>query len=148
MQNHPAPTIADLAAALKLSARRIRQLRDAGMPTNSVPAALEWRKSNSPASCSDSAERLRLERIALVKEQRISREIENAKLRRELVSAGEVQQDIARVCSAARDQFLKLSNDLPPRLLGLSEAKMSVIIRAAVIDVLTRLSDETSELYQ
>jgi hypothetical protein len=115
------------------------------MPVDCIQSAVAWRQANS--ACSDSAERLRLERIALVKEQRISREIENARLRRELVPAGEVQADIARVCSAARDQFLKLSNDLPPRLLGLSEAKMSVVIRSAVIDVLTRLSDETSELY-
>ena len=148
MNSSPPPTIKALAAALQLSARRIRQLRDSGMPVDSISAALDWRKLHSPASCSDSAEQLRLERIKLVREQRTAREIENAKLRRELVSAGEVVADISRVVAASRDQLLKLSADLPPRLDGLSPARMQTVIREAVIAILERLSDETSELYQ
>jgi hypothetical protein len=66
---------------------------------------------------------------------------------RELVPAGEVRQSITKVVAAARGEILKLSADLPPRLEGLSAAKMQPLIRESVIEVLTRLADETSTLY-
>lgn len=66
---------------------------------------------------------------------------------RELVDAGEVRQSITKVVSAARGALLKLSSDLPPRLAGLSEAKMQPVIRAEIIEILTVLADETSILY-
>jgi hypothetical protein len=66
---------------------------------------------------------------------------------RELVPAGEVRQSMTRAVAAARGELLKLSADLPPRLDGLSAAKMQPVIREAVIEVLTRLADETSQLY-
>ena len=67
---------------------------------------------------------------------------------RELVPAGEVREEITRAVSAARGELLKLSADLPPKLEGLQAAKMQPVIRAAIIETLTRLSDETGELYQ
>jgi hypothetical protein len=66
---------------------------------------------------------------------------------RELVPAGEVRQSMTRAVAAARGELLKLSADLPPRLDGLSAARMQPVIREAVIEVLTRLADETSQLY-
>jgi hypothetical protein len=66
---------------------------------------------------------------------------------RELVPSGEVRESITRAVSVSRGELLKLSSDLPPKLEGLPPAKMQVIIRAAVIDVLARLSDETRDLY-
>lgn len=66
---------------------------------------------------------------------------------RELVPVGEVRQSITRVVSAARAQLLKLSSDVPPKLAGLTEAEMQVIIREEITEILTRLSNETSELY-
>jgi hypothetical protein len=66
---------------------------------------------------------------------------------RDLVPVGEVRESITRVVSAARGEILKLASDLPPRLEGLSAAKMQRIIHAEVIDVLRRLSDETNDLY-
>ena len=67
---------------------------------------------------------------------------------RELVSVGEVRQSMTRIVSAARGELLKLSSDLPPRLAGLAEAKIQGIIREAIVEILTRLADETNELYQ
>ena len=67
---------------------------------------------------------------------------------RELVSAAEVRESIARVVSAARGEILKLSNDLPPRLEGLTAGPMQAIIRDAIHEILTRLSDDSSALYQ
>lgn len=66
---------------------------------------------------------------------------------RELVPVGEVRQSATRVYSAVRGELLKLSSDLPPRLAGLNEAPMQSLIRAAILEILTRLSDETAKLY-
>jgi hypothetical protein len=66
---------------------------------------------------------------------------------RELVPVGEVRQSMTRVCSAARGELMKLTSDLPPRLEGLPASSMSKIIKAEIIAILTRLSDETSALY-
>lgn len=67
---------------------------------------------------------------------------------RELVPAGEVRQSITKVVSAARAEMLKLAAELPPKLDGLDAAAMNQVIRNEVIEVLTRLSDETNSLYQ
>lgn len=145
-QKRATPTHAEIAKAIGVSTRRVTQLKGEGMPMDSVEAAMAWR--DEIAGSADSAEQLRLERIKLVREQRTAKEIDNAKARRELVPIGEVIADIGTVVSAARGELLKLSADLPPRLDGLSPPRMQVVIREAIIDVLTRLSDETSSLYQ
>ena len=67
---------------------------------------------------------------------------------RELVPAGEVRQSITKVVSAARAELLKLAADMPPKLDGLDTAAMQQVIRDEVVEVLTRLSDETNALYQ
>lgn len=66
---------------------------------------------------------------------------------RELVPVGEVRQSITRVVSAARAQLLKLSSDVPPKLAGLNESEMQMILRDEITEILTKLSDETSILY-
>jgi hypothetical protein len=66
---------------------------------------------------------------------------------RELVPVGEVRQSMTRVTSAARAEILKLAADMPPRLEGLDAAGMQKILRDALHEILTRLSDETSKLY-
>jgi hypothetical protein len=66
---------------------------------------------------------------------------------RELVPVGEVRESMTRCVSVARGELLKLASDLPPRLAGLSEATIQSIIRESIIDTLTRLSDETNEIY-
>ena len=66
---------------------------------------------------------------------------------RELVPVGEVRAAMTRVTSAARAEILKLAADMPPRLEGLDAAAMQKILRDAIHEILTRLSDETSKLY-
>ena len=67
---------------------------------------------------------------------------------RELVPAGEVRSDITKAVSGARAELLKLAADLPPRLDGLPAGRMQRVIRDAIAEVLERLSDETTKLYQ
>ena len=66
----------------------------------------------------------------------------------EYIPKGQARESTTRIVSAARGELLKLVADLPPRLAGLSEAPAQKILREEIINVLTRLSDETSKLYR
>lgn len=65
----------------------------------------------------------------------------------DLIPVGQVREAAARVCSAARSELLKLASDAAPKLEGLPAAKIQSILRADISDILTRLSDETSGLF-
>lgn len=65
----------------------------------------------------------------------------------DLIPVGQVRESATRVCSAARSELLKLAADSAPKLEGLPAAKIQAILRADISDILARLSDETSNLY-
>lgn len=109
-----------------------------------------WFSSNPSAGHSDGKPRKDRESL-LCEKLEIEIKLKLIELETEegsLVRAATVQEDVNRAVSSARGELLKLSADLPPRLDGLSPPRMQVVIREAIIDVLTRLSDETSSLYQ
>ena len=81
-----APTIAELAAALDVTGRRVSQLKADGMPCETLAAALAWRAAKTEVT--DSVEELRLQRIQLVREQRVRAEIFNQVRRGELINMG------------------------------------------------------------
>jgi hypothetical protein len=139
------PTQAELAAAMHITARRVRQLIVDGMPSHSLEAALAWRKAEST---SDSAEALRRARIKLVEAQREKVEIENARLSRELLPEKEVREKIIRVVSAIRSEFTKLPSELPPRISGLAETAIQRVLRDEIYAVLDRLSSETIAIFE
>jgi len=143
-ENTP-PSQQTLASAIGVSRRRIRQLIADGMPTTTLEAALVWRKAET---VSDSADELRRARIALVKSQRERIEIENAKLRGELIPISQMMQDILTAVSAIRAEFLKLESELPPRLEGLPPQAMQRILRTEIHGILGRLSDESMALFE
>jgi hypothetical protein len=66
---------------------------------------------------------------------------------RELISIGEVKEDIIKCVSASRAEFLKLSSDLPPKLAGLDEAMIESVVRDEVNAILSRLSASFLEIY-
>ena len=66
---------------------------------------------------------------------------------RELVPSGEVRESMTAVYSVVRAEMLKLTSDLPPQIAGLGEAKIQSILRTAIVDILTRLSDSQSKLF-
>ena len=140
--SHQAPSIAELASALEISGRRVSQLKLTGMPCDSVASALAWRRKE--AKVSDSGELLRIERIALVKSQRAKIDLNNRITAGELISCGTAQESAHRVCSVARSQLLKLASDIPPRLVGLNESEMQMILRDEITEILTSLSSELS----
>jgi phage terminase Nu1 subunit (DNA packaging protein) len=138
------PTRAALAAALGVSPARINQLKDNdGMPTHSIEAAVAWREKQGARqhSKSDSAEELRVRRIALLAEQERKARIENAVRENQLVAADEVRQAMFSVCSKIRARFLSLPATLAPVLAGLDEPRIAVILRREILDVLNELSE-------
>jgi hypothetical protein len=145
-QARPAGTLQPLAAALGITTRRVTSLLKAGMP-DTVPEALQWRAAREASDSSTGA--LRRERILLVRAQRERLEMETKVRMGELICAAEVKQSVYRVCRACRDEFLKLAaNDIPPRLEGCNAAQIQKILKAEVIAILTRLSDESANAFR
>jgi phage terminase Nu1 subunit (DNA packaging protein) len=143
-KTRPAGTLQPLAAALGITTRRVTSLLKAGMP-DSVPEALQWRAARETSDSSTGA--LRRERILLVRAQRQRLETESAVRAGELISCAEVRQSVYRVCRACRDEFLKLPHDLPPRLEGLPASQIAKVLRAEIVEILTRLSDESANSF-
>ena len=140
------PTNKELAEALGVSVRRIGQLRsEEGMPCDSIPAALAWRQNKLAGD--NTTEALRSQRIRLVAAQATRHETENLVRRGDLLEKGDVQRDCVTVCSRARDRFLKMSNDLPPKLSGLPTEKIAAIIHEEVVATLENLCRDFARLY-
>ena len=139
------PTNKELAAALGVSVRRVGQLKTEGMPTDSIPTALAWRQNKQAGD--SSTEALRAERIRLVRAQAERHEVENEVRRGQLLEKGDVQRDVVKVSTLARDRFLKLSHDLPPKLEGLSAHRIAAIIHEEVTLTLETLCRDFAKLY-
>jgi hypothetical protein len=137
--NPPAPTIKSIADALGITPRRVSQLRQAGMPCDSIEAAQNWRSRKSSAG-EISADQLRAARYRLLEEQRQKAAIDNSERRGELVSAAEAYQGGLVVGASMKIAFLRLLNDLPPRLEGCSAVEIFTQMKAAFHDLLRQAS--------
>jgi hypothetical protein len=122
------PLTKELAAALSITPRRVSQLRQAGMPADSIAAAEAWRKKKS-ASGEISADQLRAARFHLIEEQRRRCRIENDVRDGELVTVSSVMSDTLAVCQATKAAFLGLTNHLPPILEGLTAPQICRVLR-------------------
>ena len=138
------PSVAELAAALEVSNRRIGQLKKSGLPTDSLEAALAWRQAQATTS---SAEQLRQERVKLVRSQRAKIDLDNRIRNRDVIPSGEVKEGILRVVGTLKNSLYKLTNDVPPRLSGLDESDIQEILRVEIDRMLTALSDASHKLF-
>jgi|694.fasta_scaffold07272_1 hypothetical protein len=66
---------------------------------------------------------------------------------KELVPAGMVREAATSCFSVVRAELLKLTSDLPPQLSGLGETKIQKVLRENIIEVLERLSDAQSKIF-
>lgn len=140
------PSNKELAEALGVSVRRVGQLKKEDMNCDSIPEAIAWR--NRKQSGDNTAEALRAERIRLLRAQAERHEQENLVRSGQLLEIGHVQRDCVIVTSKARDRFLKMSHNLPPRLEGLSADKIEKIIHDEVVSTLENLCRDFQRLYQ
>jgi phage terminase Nu1 subunit (DNA packaging protein) len=116
------------------------------MPCHSIEAAAAWKQAQS-GSADYSVENLRKERIQLVKSQREKIDIENAARRGELIEISVVREGIIRIVTEAKMKFLRLPNDLPPKMEGCLAATIGKILRAEIISILTELSADLAKPY-
>ena len=151
-------TTGRLAELFRINRKTIAQWRKenrAGVPDKDkgkedVSAWRAWFAANPSAGNSDGKPRLDRETLLC---EKLEVEIEIKKLqrdeeKRELIRVGEVRESIHRNVSAARSELIKMANDLPPRLAGLSESKIQSILRESVIELLTRLSVNALKPYE
>lgn len=136
--------IVALAAGLNITAGHCHKLIKGGMPPT-LPEALQWRLNRS--SGDDTAQALRRERIALVREQKTKCKIDNEIRIREMIPSGEVKEGILRVVGTLKNSLYKLTNDVPPRLSGLDESDIQEILRVEIDRMLTALSDASHKLF-
>lgn len=137
---HSKPTLASIARALKLSVRRVSQLRAAGMPVDTIDNAKKWRSARTTTG-PDSPEALRRERILLVAAQRQKVETENRRAAGELVESAAAMESATAVCAATRSALMMLTHSLPPQLVGLSETKIARVLRVEFTRILSAMSE-------
>ncbi len=136
-------TLNDLSAALHLQKRRISTLLTQGMP--STPnEALAWRRERTTGDIT--SQELRAERIRLVRSTRERVDLELACRRKELVSAAEVDQDMAAIGSTMKAMLQRIENDLPPVLDGMSPAQIKSELRIQHGRMLDQFTGEAARL--
>lgn len=63
------------------------------------------------------------------------------------VARAKVEEDLIRIGAAVKGAVLRMEADLPPMLEGMTPAKMQKVIRQKVDEVLTTLSEASSEIW-
>ena len=139
----PAGTLTALSKALRLTKRQVSTLLTQGMP-DSPAEAIAWRQAEHS---SDSAEELRRERILLVREQRHRVQIENARVRGELLPRVEVESEITGIAMAMQGFLRALEVELPQIVLGLPLERTRGLVKAQVRKLQELLADKTSEFW-
>jgi len=141
----PRGTVKTLAEGLGITRRAVSSALLAGMPAD-LDAARQWRLVR--VSGDDSAQTLRRERILLVREQREKAKLENEVRRGQLIDISKVQESVVNLVTSAKAELLKLTSDLPPILAGETAPAIQKKMRAAIIAILTNLSNGCDEQYQ
>ena len=140
------PTIAEIATALKLTPRRISQLKLEGLPTHSIEAAQAWRAEQGDAD--DSATALRKARISLLKAQGEKARLELSLRKGELLDRREAESDWTSIALAIRAAMLALENSLAPALHGLNPNQMREVLHRELYRILNTLADYQSEFWR
>jgi phage terminase Nu1 subunit (DNA packaging protein) len=130
---------------LEISVRRVSQLKNSGMPCDSIAGATAWRSKHAG---DDSVAELRRKRIKLIEEQTRREELENRRRRGEMMPISEHHEISLRCATAARMAFWALLDSLPPMLSGLTETPIAIILEREFRDCLDRLSGGDPELWE
>jgi len=128
-----------------LASRRHRQKPDAKISGDSLAATARTLEEMQAALAA--AQDAATVKILASKIAGMERAAKAQAFRRDLVPIGEVKESIVKIVSAARGEFLKLTSDLPPQLSGKTPPAIQKILRAAIVAVLTRLSNDCDAAY-
>ena len=143
------PTNQALADALKVTIRRVTELKKNGMPCQSIAAAKKWRakQAERQQTKGDSAEELRQRRIALLRQQERKAKLEADRAAGELMPRAEHTEVMVRCATACRCALWALINTLPPMLAGLDEPRIARQLEASFRECLDRLHHGDPELW-
>ena len=142
-------TIADIADWLGLSTRRISELQAEGvLPKGDTKAAVRAycahirpASGRAAAGGSDAAPDLDTARVRLLTAQAEAREMLNAQMRAESMTAGDVEIVVGAVVDGVRAKSLALPTRAAPLLVGLTNmAEIRDILTGLVHDTLTELA--------
>ena len=139
----PNGAIVALAAGLKVTTGYCHKLIKGGMPPT-LREAKAWRENHLHGD--DSAQSLRRERIALVREQKTKCRIDNEIRLRAVIPEGVVKEGILRIVGGLKGALYKLTNDIPPRLAGLDESGIQEVLRDEIDKLLTRMSTDLNAM--
>lgn len=145
------PTQIDLAKALGISPRRVRQLiAEKGMPTDSIASALAWRteKAEGAETASGECDELRRERIRLTKAQASKAEFALEVEKGKFLAREKVIEDSTRISTALAAFIARLILELPGLVEGLPRNRSAPIISQRVRQLQDTLSNSQSEFWK
>ena len=139
-----------IAEWLGVTERRVRQLRDEGVIAETRPGlyALRPTVSRYITYLRKGSSDLNEERAKLTKAKREATEMENARLRGELLEAGEIEKGLRTMNLNIRSRFLSIPAKLAPALVAASgdQAVMYDLLKRAICETLEELTDYRSLL--
>lgn len=134
-----------VAEWLGLTERRVRQLRDKGVISEARPGLYDLRSTVSRyiTYLRKGSIDLNDERAALTKAKREAAEMENARLRGELLEAGEIEKGLRAMNLNIRSRFLSVPAKLAPALVAANgdQAAIYDLLKRAVCETLEELTD-------
>lgn len=142
------PTLADIAAGLEITSRRVSQLKDEGMPVHSVEAALQWRSEKAKENGGNLKDQLTQARIKLVKEQERKIRIENDLARGRMIDRGEVTEMLIRLGTVMNSALGAASQEIPRVCLGLPLEKSIPKAKEKMAEIQRMISDAESEFWK
>lgn len=90
----------------------------------------------------DTARTLKTKIDALYKLRQI--DIQN----RDYIHIDDIKEDMTRIGNGVKAGLLRLQSDFPPMLAGLGESEIQRKVKPKVLELLSQLADETSDLYK
>lgn len=142
------PTLAGIADELGLSERRISQLKQEGMPVDSIDAAKAWRRAREAETTgSNSADGLRREKIKLTKAQAERADLLLEIARGKYISRKESNDSDASIAHAVAAMLKRWEAEIPALCHGLPLAKALGVYREKSRELQTLLGDLQSEFW-
>lgn len=134
-----------IAEWLGVTERRVRQLRDEGVISEVRPGLYALRPTVSKyiTYLRKGSSDLNEERAKLTKAKREAAEMENDRLRGELLEAGEIEKGLRAMNLNIRSRFLSIPAKLAPALVAANgdQAAIYDLLKRAVCETLEELTD-------
>ena len=141
------PTLAEIAADLNISTRRVSQLKEEGMPIHTLEAARQWRSDKTKEGGGDLKDQLTQARIKLVKEQERRIKLENDEAVGKTVSRADCVEAWIRAGTAINSALRAASIEIPRVCMGLNLEQATPKAKAKMAEIQKIFADVESEFW-